>query len=124
MGTAIVVHGNRFVHEYAYFMHDYDTKSGTLWLLDIPGTYPMLMWESEKTKLRTRWHGSWSRAGNTFSGYFDCKGRADRAPEKTFAVGWSPICQRYIGKDYMDRNILWKHVKTYTLNEDLEYVCR
>ena len=124
MGTAIVVHGNRFVHEYAYFMHDYDTKSGTLWLLDIPGTYPMLMWESESTKLRTPWHGNWSQEGNTLSGFFDCKGRADRAMEKTFAVRWSPVCQRYIGKDYQDRHILLQLVKTYPLNQDLEYVFR
>ena len=118
--AAVLATRQIIVREYRYTMDEAHT--GTLFLLDSPRHPQLAQWLSQKTGLKTPWHGSWrSPAGDPavdLEIFFDYKGTFQHAWCKWTRVSTWTGGDFMTGQDYKLRQITMTLTHVWKFDDD------
>ena len=110
------------VFQFSYTMDGIDI--GVLYLLDNQqGNARRVCWHSNRTGLRTSWHGEWWFCPTGFPQVrlvfrFDFQGRVDKARVKYVDVEYNHLWNEFRGIDYRFRNIQMRMTRTWRFDPE------
>ena len=120
LGQSVPSSQQAMVREYSYTMDGVDM--GTLYLLDSRQNARQVCWYSNRTGLKTPWHGEWfcptGLPEQRLVFRFDFRGRVDKARFKFVDVEYNNLLNEFRGIDYRSRFIQMRMTRTWTFDPE------